>query len=684
MSIDGGSQTSIRVASKPKSSKKSGKKASGGKWYWRFARKAFLPVTGLTALFALYIWYDLPDITMISELKKNPSVVIKAEDGSIIGTYGDVYGDFIPYNQLPKHLVDAVVATEDRNFFHHFGVDPLGLLRAVYVNVKSRRLVQGGSTITQQLAKNAFLSPDRTLKRKIQEAILALQLENRFNKKDILAMYLNRVYMGASSYGVDAASKRYFGKPVQEITLPESAMLVGLLKAPTRYTPTTNPERSEKRATQVLLNMMDAGYLDQKQVDKAKKTLGDEDAVYRDSGGFGLFYFNDYVMGQVIEILGSDNKKDIVVETTLLPEVQKNGETAVSKVLGEKGEKMNAHQAALISMANDGAIRAMVGGRNYRTSQFNRVTQALRQPGSAFKLFVFLAGLEAGYTPETEMEDKPITIGKWKPKDYAGHYKGLMTLRAAFAESINSIAVQLSETVGRNKVISMAQRLGISATIDPNPSLALGSSEVTLLELTRAYAHLASGGREVKPYAIRRIETSEGKKLYQHGNRELLQLLSSDTVAMMNNMLMAVTTSGTGRGALIGRPVAGKTGTASDYRDAWFVGYVPQLVTGVWVGNDDTTPMKKVTGGALPASIFKQFMTPTLKGVEVADLPTQSGPSGGGISLPWSSSTPAAGGDNAPQQSPFAAVDGENTNDNEEPAQQYELPQSFWDKLLGE
>lgn len=682
MSIDGGSQTSIRVAAKPKKSKKSANRA--GKWYWRWARKLFLPVTGLTAVFALYIWYDLPDITMISELKKNPSVVIKAEDGSIIGTYGDVYGDFIPYNQLPKHLVDAVVATEDRNFFHHFGVDPLGLLRAVYVNLKSRRLVQGGSTITQQLAKNAFLSPDRTLKRKIQEAILALELENRFSKKDILAMYLNRVYMGASSYGVDAASKRYFGKPVQEITLPEAAMLVGLLKAPTRYTPTTNPERSEKRATQVLLNMMDAGYLDQKEVDKAKKALGDEDAVYRDSGGFGLFYFNDYVMGQVAELLGADYKQDIVVETTLLPEVQKNGESAVSSVLGKKGVEMNAHQAALVSMANDGAIRAMVGGRNYRTSQFNRVTQALRQPGSAFKLFVFLAGLEAGYTPESEMEDKPITIGKWKPKDYAGHYKGMMTLRAAFAESINSIAVQLSETVGRTKVISMAQRLGISETIDPNPSLALGSSEVTLIELTKAYAHLASGGREVQPYAIRRIEDKNGKKLYQHSNRELLQLLSSDTVAMMNNMLMAVTTSGTGRGALIGRPVAGKTGTASDYRDAWFVGYVPQLVTGVWVGNDDTTPMKKVTGGALPASIFKQFMTPTLKGVEVADLPSQSGPSGGGITLPWTSSMPAAGGDSAPQQSPFAAVDGENTNDNEEPAQQYELPQSFWDKLLGE
>lgn len=705
MSIDGESYTEIKTETPviKKKKKLKGKKGGGRRWYWVLIRKLFLPVMGLFALFALWIWYDLPDISMIGDIKKTPGITIKADDGSIIGSDGDVYGDFVPYSQLPQHLIDAAVATEDRNFFRHFGVDPMGLARAVFVNLTKRRLAQGGSTITQQLAKNAFLTPDRTLKRKIQEMILAFQLEKRFSKKDILAMYLNRVFMGANCYGVDAASKRYFGHPIQEATLNESAMLVGLLKAPTRYAPTTNPDKSEKRATQVLLNMMDAGYLTQKQVDEGRKSFDDEDAAYRDNPGFGGYYFKDYVTGQIVEMLGQIDK-DIIVTTTLQPDRQHDAEAALNGILAKKGAELKASQGALVSMSPDGAIRAMVGGRSYRGSQFNRATQALRQPGSSFKLFVFLAALEAGYTPESMMEDKPITIGKWSPRDYAGKYQGEMNLRTALAESINTIAVQLSEAVGRNRVISMAERLGITEDIDANPSLALGTTEVTLLEMTRAYAHLASGGNYVRPYAIRKIETTDGRTLYEHKDDDNGRALTSDTVAMMNNMLLSVTANGTGRGALIGRPVAGKTGTASDYRDAWFVGFVPQLVTGVWVGNDDTSPMKKVTGGNLPATIFKTYMMAALKGVPVADIPSQSGPSGGSI-LPWLSSTPSqtiqppppagtqlptANKEQEPEQqvepnNPFAVIDNEEAaGQEEEPSTEYNVPQSFWDKLLSD
>lgn len=675
MSIDGNSYTSVEVERRPQK-KKSKKQKNKSRWYWRLLRRLLLPGLVFTGLFALYITWDLPDINMIGEIKKTPSITIKAADGSIIGSYGDVYGDFIPYEDLPKSLVNAVVATEDRNFFHHFGVDPLGLLRAAFVNFRAHRVVQGGSTITQQLAKNAFLTPDRTMKRKLQEMILAIKLERRFSKKDILAMYLNRVYMGAGNYGVDAAAQRYFAHHVQQLTVPEAAMLVGLLKAPTRYTPTTNPDRSEKRATQVLLNMMDAGYLTQKQVDEAKVAYEDDDAVYREGQTMGKYYFTDYVAGQVSDIL-NDSKQDVIVTTTLLPDKQAEAEEAVTQIMSQKGAAMKAKQAALVSMSPDGAVRAMVGGRSYKTSQFNRATQGLRQPGSSFKLFVFLAALEAGYTPETQMEDKPITIGKWRPKDYTGKYLGTVSLRKSFAESLNSVAVQLSETVGRHRVIDMAERLGISETIDPNPSLALGTTEVTLLEMTRAYAHLASGGKYVRPYVIEKIVNTSDEVLYEHPKPGEERAISADVVAMMNDMLLAVTTSGTGKAALIGRPVAGKTGTASDYRDAWFIGFVPQLVTGVWVGNDDTTPMKKVTGGSLPASIFKQYMTAALKGVDVASIPSRSSRDGGIPFLPWDS-LPSASSLN-----PFASTGKDENGDEEEPAPQYSAPSSFWDKLTG-
>jgi len=675
-----------------------------GRMLWWLVGKLFLPVTVLTLIGIFYISYDLPDISTLGDFKKTPSIAVKAEDGTVLGTYGDVYGDYVPFEQLPKSLIHAVVATEDRNFFHHFGVDPIGLMRATYVNLRAHHLVQGGSTITQQLAKNAFLSPARTLKRKLQEMVLAVELERHFSKNAILTIYLNRVYMGAGNFGVDAASRRYFGHSVREISISEAAILVGLLKAPSRYAPTSNPDLSEKRASQVLLNMVDAGYLTATEAQSAKAEFDKESSNYRDSHGFGSYYFSDFVVSQLPDVIG-EVTDDLIVTTTLKPEWQHLAEDAVDDVMDKKGGPLKASQAALLSMMPDGAICAMVGGRNYRASQFNRVTQALRQPGSSFKLFVYLAALEAGFVPDSQMEDKPISVGSWHPKDYAGKYQGMMTIREALAESINSIAVQLSESVGRQRVLEMAQRLGITSEMNPDPSIALGTNEVTLFDMTKAYAHLASNGASVYPYAIRRIETSKGKVLFERSSTGGGEVLKPPVVAMMNNMLLAVTTSGTGRGAQIGRPVAGKTGTTSDYRDAWFIGFVPQLVTGVWVGNDDTAPMKKVTGGNLPASIWHSYMMAALKNVPVAEIPNQTDAGSGGGFLPWlfpqqslspkaMQAVPVPSGSNAPSVFSAPGVvlgDGQSVvpvqpaapMPEDEPTPEYNAPPSFWDKLTG-
>jgi penicillin-binding protein 1A len=686
------------------------------RWFWRLVRRLFLPVAALFAAFIAYISYDLPDVSTLGDVKKKPSIIIKAEDGTVLETYGDTYGDYVPYDQIPKTVVDAVVATEDRNFFHHFGIDPWGLLRALFVDLRSRRLVQGGSTITQQLAKNVFLTPDRKLKRKLQEMVLALELEHRYTKRQILTIYLNRVYMGAGSFGVDAASRRYFGHSVREDSLNESAILVGLLKAPSHYAPTSNPDLSEKRATQVLLNMVDAGYLTQAQADGAKNNMGDDDATYRDSHGFGAFYFTDWIVGQLPEYVGEVNS-DIVVTTTLRPEWQNAAEDAVAKVMDAKGKALHASQAALLAMTPDGAIRAMVGGRNYRTSQFNRVTQGLRQPGSSFKLFVYLAALEAGYTPESVMTDQPISVGRWHPHNDTGKYLGAMTLREALAKSVNSIAVQLSEAVGRGKVVQMAQRLGITTEIDANPSIALGTSEVTLFDMTKAYAQLASGGYSVSPYAIKRIDLADGHPAYERRQTGAGgEVLRKPVVEMMNNMLMGVTApGGTGAAAQIGRPIAGKTGTTQDYKDAWFIGFTPQLITGVWVGNDDTTPMKRVFGGTLPAPIWHEFMSTAMKGEPVASIPNEPGPNASGGIIPWlfgsggqnntqappgapqgvhtlqqnprqmpaQNQPPVPGGGPAPGPHVVAQPQDSTPVPEEEPTPDYNAPPSFWDKLTG-
>lgn len=651
----------------------------GGGGGWRgYAKKAVLWMAGLCVAAYFLLSLTLPDIDELNTFKKTPSILIKAENGAIVGSFGDIYGEYIKYSEFPSSLIDAVVATEDRNFYHHFGIDPLGLARAMFVNVRAGHVVQGGSTITQQVAKNVFLTPERNLLRKVKEMMLALKLEARYSKKDILSIYLNRVYLGAGSYGVDAAARRYFDKSARELSLSESAIMAGLLKAPSRYAPTSNPAKSRERALVVLSNMEDAGYLTQAQAAKAKADLN-KAMSGRKRHTQSSQYFADWVIDQIPEYVG-DIREDLVVITTLDPDRQAMADKAITEVMDKDAAGLNASQAALVSMTPDGAIRAMVGGRSYAESQYNRAAQAFRQPGSSFKLFVFLAGLEAGLHPDSVVEDQPISVkvagGYWKPKNYTHKYLGEIPLHEAVAQSVNTVAVQVAQQAGFENVVRMARRLGISSDMEPLPSIALGATEVTLLEMTNAYAHLAAEGSIVYPYGIVKILSRRGEVMYEHDETSHSAVLSRGVVGQMNEMLKGVIAEGTGRGAQIGRDAAGKTGTTSDYRDAWFMGYTPALVTGVWVGNDDNTPMKKVTGGMLPARIWRQYMSAALAGVPAESLPTggggwfDAGPPQGQF-LPWQDGGP-----------PGELPESEEDQVGKRPRKQLELGPSFWDKLL--
>ncbi len=607
------------MGKKPSSSAR--KPAAKRRWPQRLLRwTAVLTSWSVLAGFIVLGWllYDLPGIDRLENATRRPSVTLLAADGSILATYGDLYGQAVTVENLPPHLAEAIVATEDRRFYGHFGIDPIGLARAMWVNIQAGRWVQGGSTITQQLAKNVFLTPDRTIRRKGQEMLLAFWLEQRFTKDQILSLYMNRVYFGAGTYGVDAASQRFFGKPAAFVTPYEAAMLAGLLRAPSNYNPIADDVVADQRALLVLQNMVASDYLTQEEADKiASEGRSQSNVVESDRTGQ---HFADWVMDQVSSYVGFVDR-DLVVVTTLDPRLQRMAQAELVRVLDEGGPEKDASQAALVSMSPDGAVKAMVGGRDYSSSQFNRATQSLRQPGSAFKPFVFLAGLEQGMTPELKMTDSPLSIEGWKPDNYEGRYYGEVTLREAFARSLNSVAVQISEQVGRQRVTEMARRLGITADITPGPSLALGSSGVSLLELTGAYAALDNGGAGVWPRGIEEIRDRNGAVLYRRDGNGPGQVLNPQNVSQMLDMMSAVVEWGTGRGIRLGRPIAGKTGTGQDYRDAWFVGFSAELVTGVWVGNDDNSPMKTVTGGGLPARLWQAYMKEALKGEPVRPLP---------------------------------------------------------------
>ena len=563
-----------------------------------------------SGLVAWYAW-DLPDLEKLETASRRPSVTLIASDGTVLATYGDLHGGAVRFDEVPPYLVQAIVATEDRRFFDHIGVDAIGVLRAAFANLRAGAVRQGGSTLTQQLAKNLFLTPERSIKRKIQELLLAFWLEARFTKNQIFTIYLNRVYLGAGTYGIAAAAQLYFARPPRALSLRQAAVIAGLLKAPSRYSPLRDPDAALARADQVLASMVAAGFLGKADAAAARRA---RPGFAPRRAGFGARYFADWLLERAAGFVGNTDR-DLVIRTTLSPALQRIGERQLETALRTAGARRAAHQGALVALAPDGAIRAMVGGRDYGESQFNRATHALRQPGSAFKLFVFIAGLESGLAPDTPVVDGPITIDGWTPRNYGGKYMGRVAMRDALAHSLNTAAVRVSERVGRNRVVAVAERLGITAPLKAHPSVALGVSEVSLLELTSAYAVLANSGYPAWPYGILDIRDGDGRLLYRRSGGGAGRLIEPPTVAAMQSMLQDVVTSGTGKAARLSRPVAGKTGTSQDFRDAWFVGFTAELVTGVWVGNDDSAPMKHVTGGSLPARIWQGFMADALKGV---------------------------------------------------------------------
>ncbi len=570
-------------------------------WALALAVWGVLGGLGLVAFYA----YDLPDVRRIGTVERAPTVTLLAADGGELVTFGDLYSRPVALADLPPHLPRAVIATEDRRFYDHFGLDLIGLARAAYVNLRAGSIRQGGSTITQQLAKNLFLTPERTLKRKVQETLLALWLERVFTKDQILTLYLNRVYLGAGTYGVEAAARKYFDRPAARLDLAQAAMIAGLLKAPTRYAPTRDLERSRRRAAQVLDNMVAAGYLNEDEAARAKRRPAA--LAPRRRAPEGVRYFTDWVLDRVPGYVGH-TARDLVVLTTLDRRLQVAAERTVERALAGPGAKQGVGQAALLALSPDGAVRAMVGGRSYARSQFNRATQARRQPGSAFKLFVYLAALEAGMEPGDVVRDEPVQIGDWRPRNYGRGHAGEVTLRQALARSINTVAVKVSERAGRDKVVAAARRLGVTVEGGRHPSIALGAAEVTLMDLTAAYAVLANGGAGVWSYAIVEIRDSEGAPLYRRQGSGPGRVVAPRQVAKLNEMLAAVLTEGTGKAARLDRPAGGKTGTSQQFRDAWFVGYTAQLAAGVWVGNDDASPMRRVTGGGLPARMWREFM----------------------------------------------------------------------------
>ncbi len=555
--------------------------------------------------FGAFIFFSLPDTGQLNIVDRSPTVTLIDARGGTLATRGDLYGVPVQVQELPPYVEQALLATEDRRFRHHFGFDPIGFARAMLANVKAGRIVEGGSTITQQLAKNVFLTPDQTITRKAQELVLAMWLEYRFTKDEILTLYLNRVYFGAGTYGIDAASKKYFGHGATKLTLQQSAMMVGLLKAPSRYAPTANLKRSQGRAAVVLQNMVAAGYLTE---DEAKRAKSRPARPTKWAADQKPRYYIDWVLDRLTQHVGHTNQ-NLIVTTTFDPALQALADRTLTHWLDLLGAKHKIGQGALISMDHTGAVRAMVGGRDYRTSQFNRATLAQRQPGSAFKPIVYARALDYGLTPKTIMRDTPLTLNGWSPRNYDGKYRGEMTLEDALAQSINTVAVKVSERSGRQQVIELARRLGLNGRLPPHPSVALGTGETSLAELTSAYGVFASGGWAVHHYGIVEIRTEGGRILYSRDTIDREKVLSTGTAKTMTAMLERVVERGTGKRAKPdGLDVAGKTGTSQNARDAWFVGYSGDLVTGVWVGNDNASPMKNVSGGGTPALIWRDFM----------------------------------------------------------------------------
>lgn len=590
------------------------KRSGRGRFFWvKFFLNILLWVLIVISVGVFWFGYDLPDVERLQATTRDPGISIISEKGELIATYGDIYGAHVSSEQLPAHVSNAFLAIEDRRFRSHFGLDFIGILRAAYSNYKAGHVVQGGSSITQQLAKNFLLSEkmyvhsDRSMRRKVQEVLLALWLEHKFTKDQILSLYLNRVYLGAGVYGIEAAAQKYFGKRAKSLNLYESAVIAGLLKAPSKYSPTNSPQLAHKRATIVLNRMVEGGFITAHE--KATLSSSSESMSGTHERARTARYFVDWIVETLPQYVGNISE-DLVVITSLDLQLQKKAEEEAAKLLEGHGKVKGFSQTALVSMSVDGAVKAMVGGVDYKKSKFNRATQARRQPGSSYKFFVYLSAIEAGFTKKSLVSDEPIKIGNWQPKNFHWKTRGQISFQDAFAYSVNTVSVRLAKLLGAKRIARTAHRLGITTPSPSDLSIALGTADVTLLQMTSAYATIANGGLGVWPYTILEVRNRNGKVLYRRKTQGLGRVVEYNHAKEMIDILVAVMNYGTGKSAKLKTPCAGKSGTSQDHRDGWFVGFStdPNLVTGVWVGNDDRSPTKGVTGGNMPALLWKNFM----------------------------------------------------------------------------
>lgn len=585
----------------------------------RFARWFFLLlkigiVVALLGLFVIGIFVAVArnEIKGFEDLKASPNgqmIRVRAADGTVIQTMGPSFGRWVSVKQIPQDMKDAMIAVEDRRFYYHPGVDPIGIVRSFYVRATSGRWSQGGSTITQQLARTVYLNNRREFGRKIREIILSMAIETKFSKDQILELYLNKVYFGGGAFGVDAASRRFFDHGAEELTLAESAIIAGLVKAPSHYSPTADAQAAIGRAGVVIEVMQDAGMITAEQaaqVKPAKVKLATQKS--QDS----VRYFTDWALPQLDSLI-DETEKPIDVWTTIDLGMQRAASNALS------AHVPRGSQGALVTLDRDGAVRAMVGGTDYAKSNYNRAVTALRQPGSAWKAFVYLAALEAGFRPDDKVVDEPVTINGWSPKNSGGSYAGEITLRTAFAYSKNTVAAKIGEEVGTGAIANMARRFGITTSISTGPAMVLGSSETRVIEMTRAFASIAAKGRSVTPYAISKVTTIDGDVIYQHKASGGAQLVQPYVAAGVTDLMQSAVAAGSGRAAQIGRPAAGKTGTTSSNKDGWFLGFSSGLTTGVWMGRDDARAVGNLQGGNAPATAWGTYMR-----VAVANRPVEN------------------------------------------------------------
>ena len=587
-----------------------------GRMIFRVALFGFL--AGLLALViaVLVTMASLPAYNSLTQKPNGQTVRVHASDGTLLVSLGPSYGEWLPYDRIPPVMRDSIVAVEDRRFYSHFGIDPIGMARMLYVAKRlhdNGRRLQGASTITQQLARNLFLTNAYSVGRKFREIILALAMERKYSKSQILELYLNRVYFGGGAYGIDAASRKFFGHPADHMSLAEAAIVAGLVKAPSHYSPSADAQAARDRAGVVLDVMVDAGAITPAQ---ARNAHLEQVTFAPEPKQNSVRYFTDWALAQ-LDTLVDEQNAPLDVWTTLDIRMQRAADDAVRR------NTPPGAQGALVSMENDGAIRAMVGGTDYVSSIYNRATQAVRQPGSAFKLFVYLAALESGMKPGDPVVDEPVTIDGWSPRNSSRRFLGQIDIRNAFAFSINTVAAQLGQKVGFDTVADMARRFGISTPINTHPSMVLGTSDVRLIELTRAFAEISNNGVAVTPYGITKVSTADGTVLYQHTTEEPRVLVPPNVAAEMTDLLQTAVNTGTARAAQIGRPVAGKTGTTSSNKDGWFLGFSSGLTTGVWMGRDDAKALPGLQGGRNPAQAFSAFMQVALRTRPVQNFQTE-------------------------------------------------------------